>query len=94
MQIQKQFDNPLYYSIISDSKRQQTTTVDYKRLFNGLLLTDNVSLQRNNKSNTAMKTYKHLRGILDDITNCDDISIKIVAKALSQFQNKPKNEEK
>jgi hypothetical protein len=33
---------------ISDNKRQQTITVDYKRLFNGLLLTDSVSLQRNN----------------------------------------------
>ena len=28
-----------------DSKRQQTTTVDNKRLFNGLVLTDGFSLQ-------------------------------------------------
>ena len=33
---------------ISDSKRQQTTTVDYKHLINGLLLTRNISLLRNN----------------------------------------------
>ena len=31
---------------ISDSKRQQTFTVDYKRLFNGLLLTSVVTLHR------------------------------------------------
>jgi hypothetical protein len=35
----------LYINDISDSKRQQTTTVDYKRLFNGLLLTDVFSLR-------------------------------------------------
>ena len=46
MQIQKQFDKQLYYSIISDSKRQQTTTVDYKRLINGLVLTGFAILQR------------------------------------------------
>ena len=32
---------------ISDSKRQQTTTVDYKRLINGLVLTSVVTLHRN-----------------------------------------------
>ena len=31
---------------LPDSKRQQTTTVDYKRLFNGLVLTRVTSLQR------------------------------------------------
>jgi hypothetical protein len=31
---------------ISDSKRQQTTTVDYKRLINGLVLTSVVTLHR------------------------------------------------
>ena len=30
---------------ISDNKRQQTTTVDYKRLFNGFVLTGFASLQ-------------------------------------------------
>ena len=49
MQIQKQFDKQLYYSIIPDNKRQQTTTVDYKRLFNGFFLTGFASLQRKNK---------------------------------------------
>ena len=29
---------------LPDSKRQQTTTVDYKRLINGLVLTNSVSL--------------------------------------------------
>jgi hypothetical protein len=29
-----------------DSKRQQTTTVDYKRLFNGLVLTNGFSLRQ------------------------------------------------
>ena len=33
---------------LSDSKRQQTTTVDNKRLFNGLLLTRVAPLQQNN----------------------------------------------
>ena len=45
MQIQKQFDKQLYYSTIPDSKRQQTTTVDYKRLINGFILTGVASLQ-------------------------------------------------
>ena len=31
---------------ISDSKRQQTITVDYKRLFNGSILTGVASLQK------------------------------------------------
>ena len=47
MQIQKQFDKQLYYNIIPDSKRQQTTTVDYKRLINGLVLTGFASLRWN-----------------------------------------------
>jgi hypothetical protein len=51
MQIQKQFDKQLYYSIISDSKRQQTTTVDYKRLINGFILTDGVSLRQEKQTN-------------------------------------------
>ena len=34
---------------ISDSKRQQTTTVDYKRLINGLVLPNGFSLQRENE---------------------------------------------
>ena len=50
MQIQKQFDKQLYYSIIPDSKRQQPTTVDNKRLFNGLVLTDGFSLRRKIKT--------------------------------------------
>ena len=35
-------------SNISDSKRQQTFTVDYKRLINDFFLTDGFSLRRNN----------------------------------------------
>ena len=35
---------PLKYNNISDSKRQQTLTVDYKRLINGFVLTDGFSL--------------------------------------------------
>ena len=50
MQIQKQFDKQLYYSIIPDSKRQQTTTVDNKRLFNGFFLTGFASLQLKKKT--------------------------------------------
>ena len=49
MQIQKQFDKPLYHNKISDSKRQQTTTVDYKRLINGFILTGFAILQRKTK---------------------------------------------
>ena len=37
------------FNKISDNKRQQTTTVDYKRLFNGLFLTSVVSLHRQNR---------------------------------------------
>ena len=50
MQIQKQFDKQLYYSIIPDSKRQQTTTVDNKRLINGFVLTGFALLQRKKKT--------------------------------------------
>ena len=38
--------NQLITNNISDSKRQQTTTVDYKRLINGLVLTSVVTLHR------------------------------------------------
>ena len=38
--------NFLITNAISDNKRQQTTTVDYKRLINGLVLTGFASLQR------------------------------------------------
>ena len=55
MQIQKQFDKPLNYNKIPDSKRQQTTTVDYKRLINGFFLTSVVSLQREINSVTLWK---------------------------------------
>ena len=51
MQIQKQFDKQLYYSIIPDSKRQQTTTVDYKRLINGFILTGFAFLQQKTNMN-------------------------------------------
>ena len=51
MQIQKQFDKQLYYSIIPDNKRQQTTTVDYKRLINGFILTVGVSLRQEKQAN-------------------------------------------
>ena len=51
MQIQKQFDKQLYYSIIPDNKRQQTTTVDYKRLINGFVLTGFAFLQRKTNTN-------------------------------------------
>ena len=36
----------LFFNIIPDSKRQQTTTVDYKRLFNGFVLTGSASLRQ------------------------------------------------
>ena len=51
MQIQKQFDKQLYYNIIPDSKRQQTTTVDYKRLINGFFLTNGISLRQEKQTN-------------------------------------------
>jgi len=40
----------LKISNISDSKRQQTTTVDYKRLINGFVLTIVFTLQPKNNS--------------------------------------------
>ena len=47
---------------ISDSKRQQTTTVDYKRLFNGLVLTSVVTLHRqtNQRGDTTNQTYSFI----------------------------------
>ena len=39
---------PLQTNNISDNKRQQTFTFDYKRLINGFVLTGLVSLQRKN----------------------------------------------
>ena len=49
----------LIFSNLSDSKRQQTTTVDYKRLFNGFFLTSVVVLQHENLFIT--KQYKHVK---------------------------------
>ena len=45
--------------VLSDSKRQQTLTVDYKRLINGLLLTEDVSLQHKNKVKSWTKELKN-----------------------------------
>ena len=45
----------------SDSKRQQTTTVNYKRLFNGLVLTDGFSLLWENKQ-IKLWPIKNLKG--------------------------------
>ena len=39
----------LIFNYISDSKRQQTTTVDYKRLINGFVLTWFASLRYKNQ---------------------------------------------
>ena len=67
MQIQKQFDKQLYYSIIPESKRQQTTTVDYKRLINGFVLADDVTLQYKTinlqqwKRQSILKTFRQKR---------------------------------
>ncbi len=52
-------------SDISDSKRQQTTAVDYKRLINGFILTSVVTLHRqikpitNPQTNTIMSTLRN-----------------------------------
>jgi hypothetical protein len=40
----------LYHTILQHYTRQQTTTVDNKHLFNGLVLTRFASLQRNTKT--------------------------------------------
>ena len=40
------FYNNKSINTIPDSKRQQTTAVDYKRLINGFVLTNSVTLQR------------------------------------------------
>ena len=40
------FFTPLVYKELPDGKRQQTTTVDYKRLINGLVLADGLSLHK------------------------------------------------
>ena len=47
----------LIFNYISDSKRQQMITVDYKRLLSAFFLTDVVTLQRqNNKTPTSLNT--------------------------------------
>ena len=47
----------LIFNYISDSKRQQMITVDYKRLLSAFFLTDVVTLQRqNNKTQTSLNT--------------------------------------
>ena len=53
------FQNKIHFisNYLPDSKRQQTTTVDYKRLFNGLVLTDIASLRHN--SNTFVMVKKN-----------------------------------
>ena len=48
---------------ISDSKRQQTITVDYKRLFNGFVLVDGVSLQGKTNKSITMKIPEYVEGI-------------------------------
>ena len=46
---------------ISDSKRQQTITTDYKRLFNGLVLTSVVTLHRQTKrSDTTNQIFSFI----------------------------------
>ena len=50
--VQSTRNTTLIIKIIPDSKRQQTTTVDNKRLFNGLVLTDGVSLHCTQNGNT------------------------------------------
>jgi hypothetical protein len=48
------FDFPMKTNNLSDNKRQQTTTVDYKRLFNGLVLKGFAFLQ-----GKTIKTHKY-----------------------------------
>ena len=57
--LNQQTTKVLIYSELSDSKRQQTTTVDNKRLINGLLLTDDVSLRYKNKVKSWTKELKN-----------------------------------
>ena len=51
------FHNNKTINTISDSKRQQTTAVDYKRLINGFFLTNSVILrhQISKRWNTAFQ---------------------------------------
>ena len=48
---------------LSDNKRQQTTTVDYKRLINGLFLTNDISLRHKSRNilETTQKQAKNKR---------------------------------
>ena len=45
-------------SYLSDSKRLQSTTVDYKRLINGQVLTNNASLRQKHKNAASWKQNK------------------------------------
>ena len=48
--------NQLIINNIPDSKRQQTTTVDNKRLINGLVLTSVITLHRQTDSSANSPT--------------------------------------
>jgi len=49
------FVTPLSLSLLSDSKRQQTTTVDYKRLINGFFSSGG----QKTRSSIASRSLKH-----------------------------------
>ena len=52
----------LFFIILPDSKRQQTTTVDYKRLINGFFLTRFTSLRHNSNSLDYDHEEKEIHG--------------------------------
>ena len=73
------------YSNISDSKRQQTTTVDYKRLFNGFVLTKGISLRYNKQKNKNMAkkdTETKLEITICDIKGINSINIESLIRVI------------
>lgn len=58
MPLQSKNYNLLYFSNKADNKRQQTITVDYKRLFTDFVLTRSASLHRQtNQGATQLISY-------------------------------------
>ena len=70
----RETNTSLRTSTIPDSKRQQTTTVDYKRLINGLFLTRFVILQQ--KISTVMKQFELVPEIQSELGHLTKMELR------------------
>ena len=74
----------LIFHNISDSKRQQTTTVDYNRLINGLVLMGFAFLQGKTLTTNRIQRLPYLIGNTCDWFFC--------LQKFNKYQTSPKNE--